>query len=164
MCFCAVPDDWCAPLGCETGTKKDEVACPSVRLRTLSIPLWNIPIIKQEVCSPRPCLNYFAWLLIGNINTNVCFFQTGTYHIDPHQQIKVIRKSKRGEFFFLSFIFCCCKYLAFSDCLSLLSFTFIFTHSFFMTSKAHFINNIVVKYSSSSLELQQRSLTIKKSQ
>ncbi|XP_026213145.1 zinc finger protein 345-like isoform X2 [Anabas testudineus] len=46
-----VPDDWCAPLGCETGTKKDEVACPS----------------------------------------------TGTYHIDPHQQIKVIRKSKRGS-------------------------------------------------------------------
>ncbi|XP_029021211.1 uncharacterized protein LOC114864511 isoform X3 [Betta splendens] len=44
-----VPDDWCAPLGCETVTKKNEDECPSVRLRPLSIPLWHVPI-KQEVC------------------------------------------------------------------------------------------------------------------
>ncbi|XP_067374764.1 uncharacterized protein [Channa argus] len=63
-----VPDDWCAPLGCETVTKKDEAMCPSVRLRPLSIPLWNIPIIKQEV-------------------TN--------YRIDSHQQTKGVRRSMR---------------------------------------------------------------------
>ncbi|XP_042349196.1 zinc finger protein 540-like isoform X2 [Plectropomus leopardus] len=43
-----VPDDWCAPLGCETVTKPQNSACPSVRLRQLSIPLWPIPV-KQEV-------------------------------------------------------------------------------------------------------------------
>ncbi|KAK2849103.1 hypothetical protein Q5P01_008937 [Channa striata] len=65
-----VPDDWCAPLGCETVTKKDEVMCPSVRLRPLSIPLWPIPIIKQEVANHR---------------------------IDSHQQIKGVRRSMRGS-------------------------------------------------------------------
>ncbi|XP_041845783.1 zinc finger protein 445-like isoform X2 [Melanotaenia boesemani] len=44
-----VPDDWCAPLGCEVVTKEEDDACPSVRLRQFSIPLWNIPIRKQEV-------------------------------------------------------------------------------------------------------------------
>ncbi|XP_067374763.1 zinc finger protein 878-like isoform X2 [Channa argus] len=44
--------------------------CPSVRLRPLSIPLWNIPIIKQEV-------------------TN--------YRIDSHQQTKGVRRSMRGS-------------------------------------------------------------------
>ncbi|XP_069575913.1 zinc finger protein 354A-like isoform X1 [Brachyistius frenatus] len=44
-----VPDDWCAPLGCETVTKQEDDACPSVRLRPLSIPLWHIPILKHEV-------------------------------------------------------------------------------------------------------------------
>ncbi|KAK5864793.1 hypothetical protein PBY51_016006 [Eleginops maclovinus] len=44
-----VPDDWCAPLGCETVTKQ-EYLCPSVRLRQLSIRLSPISI-KQEVCN-----------------------------------------------------------------------------------------------------------------
>lgn len=43
-----VPDDWCAPLGCENLTRKEEGVCPSIRLRQLSIPLWPIPVIKQE--------------------------------------------------------------------------------------------------------------------
>ncbi|XP_034453552.1 uncharacterized protein LOC117769068 isoform X1 [Hippoglossus hippoglossus] len=43
-----VPDDWCAPLGDEATTKRDD-ACPSVRLRKLLIPLHRIPVIKQEV-------------------------------------------------------------------------------------------------------------------
>lgn len=55
LCFCvwicAVPDDWCAPLGCESLTNKEEVICPSIRLRRLSIPLWHIPLIKTEVCN-----------------------------------------------------------------------------------------------------------------
>lgn len=42
-----VPDDWCAPLGCETVTRQDDGVCPSVRLRQLYIPLWHIPV-KQE--------------------------------------------------------------------------------------------------------------------
>lgn len=46
---CAVPDDWCAPLGSETATRQDDDVCPSVRLRQLYIPLWHIPV-KQEVC------------------------------------------------------------------------------------------------------------------
>lgn len=44
-----VPDDWCAPLGSETGTKQRVDICPSVRLRRLTIPLSHIPIRKQEV-------------------------------------------------------------------------------------------------------------------
>ncbi|XP_068596097.1 uncharacterized protein [Brachionichthys hirsutus] len=44
-----VPDDWCAPLGCETTVKMDEAACPSVRLRQLYIPLSHVPLIKKEV-------------------------------------------------------------------------------------------------------------------
>lgn len=43
-----VPDDWCSPLGYETVTKPDEVVCPSVRLRPLSIPLCHITIPKDE--------------------------------------------------------------------------------------------------------------------
>lgn len=43
-----VPDDWCSPLGYETVTKPDEVVCPSVRLRPLSIPLCHITIPKNE--------------------------------------------------------------------------------------------------------------------
>lgn len=50
---CTVPDDWCAPLGCETVTKQEDSVCPSVRLRQLYIPLWHVPIIKQEVCNRR---------------------------------------------------------------------------------------------------------------
>lgn len=46
----AVPDDWCAPLGCEVITKQEEGICPSVRLRQLYIPLWPLHITKQEVC------------------------------------------------------------------------------------------------------------------
>ncbi|KAK9518609.1 hypothetical protein VZT92_023911 [Zoarces viviparus] len=64
-----VPDDWCAPLGCETVTKQEEVFCPSVRLRRLSVALWPIPIIKQEV-----------------VNCDI-----GT-----HQQTKGLRRSRRG--------------------------------------------------------------------
>ncbi|KAM6952338.1 uncharacterized protein PEZ65_011451 [Lycodopsis pacificus] len=64
-----VPDDWCAPLGCETVTKQEEVFCPSVKLRRLSVALWPIPIIKQEV-----------------VNCDI-----GT-----HQQTKVLRRSRRG--------------------------------------------------------------------
>ncbi|XP_028272028.1 zinc finger protein 62 homolog isoform X2 [Parambassis ranga] len=43
-----VPDEWCAPLGCEFVTKKEDDVCPSVRLRPFSIPLWPIPVLKQE--------------------------------------------------------------------------------------------------------------------
>lgn len=46
----AVPDDWCAPLGCEVVTKQEEGICPSVRLRQLYIPLWPVHLTKQEVC------------------------------------------------------------------------------------------------------------------
>ncbi|CAB1422286.1 unnamed protein product [Pleuronectes platessa] len=46
-----VPDDWCAPLGDEATTKRED-ACPSVRLRKLLIPLHRIPVIKQEVMIP----------------------------------------------------------------------------------------------------------------
>lgn len=45
-----VPDDWCAPLGCEVVTKQEEGICPSVRLRQLYIPLWRVHLTKQEVC------------------------------------------------------------------------------------------------------------------
>lgn len=45
----AVPDDWCAPLGSEIVPNKDN-ECPSVRLRKLYIPLWHVPVVKQEVC------------------------------------------------------------------------------------------------------------------
>lgn len=44
-----VPDDWCAPLGSEVVSKKDSNECPSVRLRKLYIPLWHVPVVKQEV-------------------------------------------------------------------------------------------------------------------
>ncbi|KAM7000000.1 uncharacterized protein LKV04_004971 [Tautogolabrus adspersus] len=64
-----VPDDWCAPLGCETVTKPEEGGCPSVRLRQLSIPLWHVPI-KQEVAS---------------------------HDIDSHPQTKGLRRSKRDS-------------------------------------------------------------------
>ncbi|XP_054453780.1 oocyte zinc finger protein XlCOF22-like [Anoplopoma fimbria] len=65
-----VPDDWCAPLGCETQTKQEEGFCPSVRLRPLSIPLWPIPIIKQEVVN---------------------------HDIVSYQQTKSLRRSRRGS-------------------------------------------------------------------
>nr|XP_020501505.1 zinc finger protein 260-like [Labrus bergylta] len=64
-----VPDDWCAPLGCETVTKQEEGGCPSVRLRQLSIPLWHVPI-KQEMAS---------------------------HDIDSHPQTKGLRRSKRDS-------------------------------------------------------------------
>ncbi|XP_040030275.2 uncharacterized protein LOC120817793 [Gasterosteus aculeatus] len=44
-----VPDDWCAPLGYETVVKREDSFCPSVRLRRLSIPLYPVPFLKQEV-------------------------------------------------------------------------------------------------------------------
>ena len=50
MLSLAVPDDWCAPLGSEVVTKQEEGICPSVRLRPLHIPLWPVPLTKQEVC------------------------------------------------------------------------------------------------------------------
>ncbi|XP_034739039.1 zinc finger protein 836-like [Etheostoma cragini] len=65
-----VPDDWCAPLGCETVTKQEESLCPSIRLRKLSIPLWPISI-KQEVVN--------------------CAID------DSHQQTKGLRRSTRGS-------------------------------------------------------------------
>ncbi|XP_071362886.1 zinc finger protein 345-like [Trachinotus anak] len=65
-----VPDDWCAPLGCETTTNQDDPVCPSIRLRPLLIPLWRIPIIKQEVANQD---------------------------IDSHQQRKGLRTSRRGS-------------------------------------------------------------------
>nr|XP_020450478.1 zinc finger protein 197-like isoform X2 [Monopterus albus] len=65
-----VPDDWCAPLGCETLTKQDDVVCPSVRLRPLYIPLCHVPAIKQEVVS--------------------C-------DIDSHQQKNTVRSSSCGS-------------------------------------------------------------------
>lgn len=59
--FCTVPDDWCAPLGCETVRKKEDDECPSVRLRQLYIPLWHVPVVKQEVCYQTcgNCVVYF---------------------------------------------------------------------------------------------------------
>ncbi|XP_039669111.1 zinc finger protein 62-like [Perca fluviatilis] len=66
-----VPDDWCAPLGCETVAKQEESVCPSIRLRKLSIPLWPIPIIKQEV-----------------VNCDID---------DSHQQTEGLRRSRRGS-------------------------------------------------------------------
>ncbi|XP_051274887.1 zinc finger protein 62 homolog isoform X1 [Dicentrarchus labrax] len=65
-----VPDDWCAPLGCETVTKPEDNVCPSVRLRSLYIPLWHVPVIKQEV-----------------VNSD----------IDSHQPTRGGRRSKRGS-------------------------------------------------------------------
>ncbi|XP_045886657.1 zinc finger protein 260-like isoform X1 [Micropterus dolomieu] len=65
-----VPDDWCAPLGSETVNKQEEGVCPSIRLRPLSIALWHIPNIKQEV-----------------VNRD----------IDSHQRAKGCRRSKRGS-------------------------------------------------------------------
>ncbi|TNN77695.1 Zinc finger protein 454 [Liparis tanakae] len=44
-----LPDDWCAPLGFETAAKQEVGFCPSVKLRKLSIALWPLKIIKQEV-------------------------------------------------------------------------------------------------------------------
>ncbi|XP_008276528.1 zinc finger protein 84-like [Stegastes partitus] len=44
-----VPDDWCAPLGSETLTKRGHNICPIVRLRRLSIPVSHVPIHKHEV-------------------------------------------------------------------------------------------------------------------
>ncbi|KAM4621271.1 uncharacterized protein ACJ7VT_005655 [Polymixia lowei] len=50
-----VPDDWCAPLGCDnvvvqsSWTNQVDDECPSVSLRPLSVSLWRIPAIKQEV-------------------------------------------------------------------------------------------------------------------
>ncbi|KAM4554846.1 uncharacterized protein PAE49_014093 isoform 1-T3 [Odontesthes bonariensis] len=44
-----VPEDWCAPLGCELVTNEDEDVCPSIRLRAFSIPLWHTPIRNHEV-------------------------------------------------------------------------------------------------------------------
>ncbi|XP_056898276.1 zinc finger protein 62 homolog [Takifugu flavidus] len=44
-----VPADWCAPLGCETVIKQEEVVCPSVRLRQLYIPLQPVHLTQREV-------------------------------------------------------------------------------------------------------------------
>lgn len=46
-----VPADWCAPLGCETVIKQEEVVCPSVRLRQLYIPLKPVHLTQREVCA-----------------------------------------------------------------------------------------------------------------
>ncbi|XP_026185601.1 zinc finger protein 189-like isoform X2 [Mastacembelus armatus] len=64
-----VPDDWCAPLGCETLIKQDDDVCPSVRLRPLSIPLWHIPDVKEVV----------------------------DRDVDFQEQIKSFRRSSRGS-------------------------------------------------------------------
>ncbi|XP_029298007.1 zinc finger protein 62 homolog [Cottoperca gobio] len=64
-----VPDDWCAPLGCETATKQGDL-CPSVRLRRLSIPLWPISLIKQQVVQRD---------------------------IDPEQRANVLRRTRRNS-------------------------------------------------------------------
>ncbi|KAI3351728.1 hypothetical protein L3Q82_020563 [Scortum barcoo] len=51
-----VPDDWCAPLSCETTKKQEEGTCPSVRLRPLYIPLWPVPVFKEEhLMAARRC-------------------------------------------------------------------------------------------------------------
>ncbi|XP_036932041.1 zinc finger protein 728-like [Acanthopagrus latus] len=42
-----VPSDWCAPLGSEAVPKQEVGLCPSVRLRKLHIPLWQVPIKKE---------------------------------------------------------------------------------------------------------------------
>ncbi|XP_023183896.1 zinc finger protein 92-like [Xiphophorus maculatus] len=42
-----VPDDWCAPLGCDASNRQEE-GCPSVRLRQFSIRLFPVPLIKHE--------------------------------------------------------------------------------------------------------------------
>ncbi|XP_073342396.1 uncharacterized protein [Pagrus major] len=64
-----VPDDWCAPLGCETVPKQEDGLCPSVRLRKLYIPLWQVPIKKE----------------VDNCG------------IDSHQQTKSGRRTRRGS-------------------------------------------------------------------
>ncbi|XP_070818024.1 zinc finger protein 846-like [Chaetodon trifascialis] len=64
-----VPADWCTPLGYEAVTKQDEAVCPSVRLRSLYIPLLHLPV-EQEV---------------------------GSGDVESHQQTKGIRKSRRGS-------------------------------------------------------------------
>lgn len=48
-----VPDDWCAPLGCETVTKQDDNVCPSVKLRSLYIPLWPVSLVKEEAVNHK---------------------------------------------------------------------------------------------------------------
>ncbi|XP_037315770.2 zinc finger protein 497-like isoform X2 [Pungitius pungitius] len=65
-----VPDDWCAPLGYETVTKREDSFYPSVRLRRLSIPLYPLPFLKQEV-----------------VNND----------IDSRQKTQVLRRSSRGS-------------------------------------------------------------------
>ncbi|XP_076594848.1 uncharacterized protein LOC143325568 [Chaetodon auriga] len=64
-----VPADWCTPLGYEAVTKQDEAVCPSVRLRSLHIPLWQLPV-EQEV-----------------VNCDV----------ESYQQTEGIRRSRRGS-------------------------------------------------------------------
>lgn len=65
VCFCTVPDDWCAPLGSEVVAKKDSNECPSVRLRKLYIPLWHVPVVKQEVCNGKA----YMWLNFTSLRT-----------------------------------------------------------------------------------------------
>lgn len=65
VCFCTVPDDWCAPLGSEVVPKKDSNECPSVRLRKLYIPLWHVPVVKQEVCNGKA----YMWLNFTSLRT-----------------------------------------------------------------------------------------------
>lgn len=64
-----IPEDWCAPVGEETLTNPNDGVCPSVRLRQLSIPLYPIPIAKQE---------------------------EDRQDIESHQGAKILRRSKRG--------------------------------------------------------------------
>lgn len=81
---CTVPDDWCAPLGCETVTKQEDSVCPSVRLRQLYIPLWHVPIIKQEVCNRRGRLMWWHYNLAlstsrkQSVMTTCCHDTTGS--------------------------------------------------------------------------------------
>ncbi|XP_029969484.1 zinc finger protein 445-like [Salarias fasciatus] len=44
----AVPEDWCEPVSSETMSVQDVGESPGVKLRPLSISLWNLPVRKTE--------------------------------------------------------------------------------------------------------------------
>ena len=54
-CAHTVPDYWCAPvqsdeLVASSSNAGQENECPSVTLKPLTVTLWRMPDIKQEVC------------------------------------------------------------------------------------------------------------------
>lgn len=100
MLSSAVPDDWCAPLGSEMVPNKDN-ECPSVRLRNLYIPLWHVPIVKQEVSSGKyivVCMLYVArWGVRGSVlhlqhcAVQILCAQPMTYYRASEVQMSVVK-------------------------------------------------------------------------